>query len=153
MNRVPFIALILALLAAAQIFAAPVFAQGAKPASKAAPAAKGQPAQKDDPNADLAFGAFQRGYYLTAFNEATKRVEQKQDPKAMTLLAELYANGLGVKQDDNKAAEWYGLAAERGDREAMFALAMFRIGGRGGAKSREDAAKLLATAALSLIHI
>ena len=68
----------------------------------------------------------QRGYYLTAFNEATKRVDEKQDPKAMTLLAELYANGFGVKQDDAKAAEWYRLAADRGDREAMFALAMFR---------------------------
>ena len=65
----------------------------------------------------------------------------------MTLIAELYANGFGVKQDDAKAAEWYRLAADRGDREAMFALAMFRIGGRGGAKSKEDAAKLLASAA------
>ena len=111
------------------------FAQSAKPAPKApaAPAAKEQAAPpKSDPNADLAFGAFQRGYYLTAFNEATKRVDEKSDPKAMTLLAELYANGLGIKHDDAKAAEWYRLAAERGDREAMFALAMFRISGRGG---------------------
>ena len=108
---------------------------------------RNKPRRKSDPNVDLAFGAFQRGYYLTAFNEATKRVDEKQDPKAMTLLAELYANGFGVKQDDAKAAEWYRLAADRGDREAMFALAMFRIGGRGGAKSREEAAKLLASAA------
>ncbi len=35
----------------------------------------------------------------------------------MTLLGELYANGLGVPQDDKKAAEWYKLAAARGDRE------------------------------------
>jgi len=52
---------------------------------------------------DDAYGAFQRGYYLTAFNEATKRVDENKDPKAMTLLAELYANGFGVKQDDAKA--------------------------------------------------
>ena len=44
----------------------------------------------------------------------------------MTLLGELYANGLGVPQDDKKAAEWYKLAAARGDANAMFALAMFR---------------------------
>ena len=39
------------------------------------------------------------------------------------------------KQDDEKAAEWYRLAAERGDREAMFALAMFALSGRGGPKT------------------
>ena len=76
---------------------------------------------------DLAFGAFQRGYYLTAFELATNRVEQNDDPKAMTLLGELYANGLGVPQNDTKAADWYKLAAARGDREAMFALAMFAL--------------------------
>ena len=54
----------------------------------------------------------------------------------MTLLGELYANGLGVANDDKKAAEWYKLAAERGDREAMFALAMFRMSGRGGPRDR-----------------
>ena len=43
-----------------------------------------------------------------------------------------------------KAAEWYQLAADRGDRDAMFALAMFRIGGRGGPKDRDEAAQLLA---------
>ena len=35
--------------------------------------------------------------YLTAFAEATKRIEEKSDIKAMTLLAELYADGLGVQ--------------------------------------------------------
>ena len=50
-------------------------------------------------------------------------------------------------RDDNKAAEWYQLAADRGDRDAMFALAMFRLGGRGGPANREEAAKLLAAAA------
>jgi TPR repeat protein len=95
---------------------------------------------------DLAYGAYQRGYYLSAANHATRRVAWG-DAKAMTLLGELCANGFGVVQDDNKAAEWYGLAAERGDREAMFALAMFRMGGRGGAQNREEAARLLAAAA------
>ena len=65
-------------------------------------------------------------------------------PNAMTLLGELYANGFGVARDDNKAAEWYRLAAERGDRDAMFALAMFNIGGRAGAVDRDEAAQLLA---------
>ena len=96
---------------------------------------------------DLAFGAFQRGYYLTAFSLATQRAEDKSDPKSMTLLGELYANGLGVPRDDAKAAEWYKLAAGRGDPNAMFALAMFRLEGRAGPRDREKSAKWLAAAA------
>jgi TPR repeat protein len=96
---------------------------------------------------DLAFGAFQQGHYLTAFNIATNRIELKKDPKSMTLLGELYAGGLGVPQNDAKAAEWYKLAADRGDREAMFALAMFRLQGRAGPRDRDAGAKWLAAAA------
>src|SRR6266851_6231016 len=47
-------------------------------------------------DADLAYGAFQRGFYMTAFATATRRVEEKNDVKAMTLLGELYANGFGI---------------------------------------------------------
>ncbi len=96
---------------------------------------------------DLAYGAFQTGHYLTAFGIATNRVELRKDPKAMTLLGELYGGGLGVPQNDAKAAEWYKLAADRGDREAMFALAMLRLQGRAGPRDRDAAAKWLAAAA------
>ena len=117
----------------------------AKPAPKPVPRKPpaGKPVATDIPPAlapvsasardpDLAFGAFQRGYYLTALQIATQRVNEKGDVKSMTLLGELYANGFGVARDDNKAVEWYRMAADRGDREAMFALAMFRLAGRGG---------------------
>ena len=87
-----------------------------------------RPAGATEP--DLAFGAFQTGHYLTAFGIAINRIELKKDPKAMTLLGELYPGGLGVPQNDVKAADWYKLAADRGDREAMFALAMFWVQGR-----------------------
>src|SRR5580704_8106879 len=146
------IALALAAFAAA-ILLFPAAAQN--PPATAAP--KAQPAKPKPPAAapstpapapaanngrppDLAFGAFQRGYYITAFALATKNVDDKADPKAMTLLGELYANGLGVAQDDQKAAEWYKLAADRGDREAMFALAMFRLAGRAGPRDRDASA-------------
>ena len=46
-----------------------------------------------------------------------------------------------------RPCEWYKIAAERGDREAMFGLAMFRIAGRGGPKDRDEAARLFAAAA------
>jgi TPR repeat protein len=117
----------------------------AAPATSApAPAATGAPRHE----ADLAYGAFQRGYYLTAFAIATRRVNEDKDVKAMTLLGELYAYGLGVQRDDKKAAEWYRLAADRGDREAMFALGLLYLGGRvSGSVDREQGAKLLAAAA------
>jgi uncharacterized protein len=118
----------------------------AKPAPADAAATTAAPATPGH-EPDLAFGAFQRGYYLSALSLATKRVEEKQDIKAMTLLGEIYANGFGVSRDDVKAASWYKQAADRGDREAMFALAMFRLSARGGPLSREEATRLLAAAA------
>ena len=65
------------------------------------------------------------------------------------MLGELYANALGVKRDYAKAADWYKRAADGGDREAMFALAMMRLDGRGGAgrpRGRREAAGLLGQA-------
>jgi hypothetical protein len=105
------------------------------------------PAPANGREPDLAFGAFQRGYFLTAFSLATQRAADKNDMKSMTLLGELYANGWGVPQDDRKAADWYKLAADRGDPNAMFALAIFRLTGRAGPRDREASAKLLASAA------
>ncbi len=82
----------------------------------AVPPASGQPP-------DLAYGAYQRGQYVTAFREATKRIEANpKDAAAMTLLGELYNQGLGVKQNPVKAAEWYRLAAAQNDAAAMSSL-------------------------------
>ena len=123
-------------------------AAATSPAATPAPTATVTPAPvPDDPNLDLVYGAYQRGFYKTAFDLATKRAEENGDPKAMTMLGELYANAMGVKRDDAKAAQWYKRAADSGDREAMFELAMLRLAGRGGAVNREEAAKLLASSA------
>jgi len=120
----------------------------ANPKPAAAPAVTVTPAPApDNPNIDLVFGAYQRGQYKTALDLATQRVQERNDPKAMTMLGELYANAMGVKHDDAKAAEWYRRAADAGDREGMFALAMLRIAGRGGPVNRDEAAKLLASSA------
>jgi TPR repeat protein len=112
-----------------------------------APAATAAPATAGGNAPDLAFGAFQRGHYITALGLATQRAVDRKDPKSMTLVGELYANGLGVPQNDKKAAEWYQLAAGRGDPSAMFALAMFDLQGRAGPRDRQKSAKLLADAA------
>lgn len=96
-----------------------------------------------DPNADVAFGAYQRGLYLRAYDEAKRRAEATPpDPAAMTLLGELYANGYGVSRAPETAVGWYARAAKAGDRQAMTALALARVEGFGGPKDEKAAAAL-----------
>ena len=71
---------------------------------------------------DLAYGAFQRGYYLTAMQLALPRAEAG-DPAAQTLIAELHVQGFGIARDLDAAAQWYRFAAEAGDPQAQFAYA------------------------------
>ncbi len=68
---------------------------------------------------EIAFGAYQRGYYLTALNLALPLADSG-DPAAQTLIGELYWNGFGVARDRKKAAQWYEFAANAGNREAQF---------------------------------
>jgi TPR repeat protein len=137
-----------ALATALALIVSPAMAQKAAPKKEQTPPpVKPNAGPGESTTGDIAYGAYQRGHYLTAFAVATKRVEETSDPVAMTLLAVLYGNGYGIPKDDTKAAEWYKIAADRGDREAMFGLAMFRISGRGGPKDRDEAARLFAAAA------
>ena len=94
-----------------------------------------------------AYGAFQRGQYLTAFTIATQRVEQQRRRQGDGAARRALCHRPGREAGRHKAAEWYRLAADRGDRDAMFALAMLRMAGRAGPVNREEAAKLLAAAA------
>ncbi len=97
---------------------------------------------------DLAFGAYQRGLFLTAFREATQRIATDPgDAAAMTLLGELYARGLGVAQDWVKAADWYRLAAARGDPQAAYSLGMILLDGRTATRDQTAARRLLESAA------
>jgi TPR repeat protein len=97
---------------------------------------------------DLAFGAFQRGYYVTALHEAMKRVDANpKDGAAMTLIAELYSQGLGVKADPVEAARWLKLGAEQGDRQAIFGLGLAKLNGTGVPKDRAGAQALFQKAA------
>ncbi|MDJ1158261.1 tetratricopeptide repeat protein [Chelatococcus sp. SYSU_G07232] len=101
-----------------------------------------------DPKADLAYGAYQRGLYVTALREATARLGgNPDDAVAMTLLGELYAQGLGVAQDPGKAADWYRLAHAKGNADATFALAMLTLQGRGATKDEKAGLALLEEAA------
>ena len=97
---------------------------------------------------DLAFGAFQRGQYVTALDEALKRVKSNpDDAAAMTLLGELHREGFAVRRDPEAAARWYRLAALKGDRQAQFALGMAHMSGSGVEKSAALAREWLDKAA------
>ena len=115
-----------------------------------APVAAGQP-QPVDPRRfgkreDAAFGAFQRGLYITAFNLARPRAEEG-DAAAQTLLAEIYARGLGIRRDPAKAAQWYSRAAEQGNPDAQFQYALLLIDGVHVDKDVDQAFALMEDAA------
>jgi uncharacterized protein len=96
---------------------------------------------------DLAFGAYQRGYYVTALREALKRLEtNRSDVAAMTLLGEIFTEGVGVRQDKVEAARWFELAGKLGGREAQFALGMAYLRGDGVPKDRALAIEWLSEA-------
>lgn len=95
---------------------------------------------------DEAFGAYQRGLYLTARNLALPRAEQG-DPAAQTLLAEIYARGLGVSRDKEEAAKWYRLAAGQGVAEAQLQYALILLDRKNDPAAIDEARKLMKAAA------
>lgn len=95
---------------------------------------------------DEAYGAFQRGYYLTAMGLALPRA-QLGDRAAQTLVAELLDSGLGVKRDRKAAAFWYEQAANAGDPAAMFKFAVMLMEGSVVARDPKRADELMKKAA------
>lgn len=97
---------------------------------------------------DAAYGAFQRGLYITAFNLALPRAREG-DAAAQTLVAEIYSRGLGVRRDEAQAARWYQAAAEQNVPEAQFQYALLLLDGRFVERDREQAFALMEEAANS----
>lgn len=98
--------------------------------------------------ADNAYGAYQVGHYRRALSEALKRVEaDNNDAAAMTLIGELYRQGLGVAPDQKVATEWYERAEARGDINAAFALATQLLDEKSGKRDPARAGALLEKAA------
>lgn len=96
--------------------------------------------------ADQAFGAFQRGLYITAYNLALPRAEGG-DPAAQTLLAEILSRGLGRPRNFAQAARWYASAAEQGVPDAQFQYALMLLDGTYVKKDRKEAYALMQAAA------
>ena len=58
------------------------------------------------------------------------RARKLGDPAAQTLVAELFAAGLGVARNMDEAAFWYAQAAESGDASAQFKYGVMLLEGR-----------------------
>jgi TPR repeat protein len=129
-----------------------MFLAGAAHAASQAEPPKDTPAGAVDENrfggppSDAAYGAYQRGLYMTALNLALPRAEAGDAP-AQTLVAEILSRGLGVKRDEAQAAKWYQLAAEQGVPEAQFQYALMLIDGRFVPKDAKGAYALMQAAA------
>lgn len=142
----------LALLAAGPAHAQDKAAPSATPSNETTGATGAAPAETPTtdrfggPPADAAYGAFQRGLYMTALNLAMPRAEAG-DSAAQTLVAEILSRGLGVARDEAKAAKWYQLAAEQGVPEAQFQYALMLLDGRFVTKDPQGAYALMQAAA------
>jgi TPR repeat protein len=95
---------------------------------------------------DMAYGAYQRGLYLTALQLALPRAEAG-DAAAETLAAEIYARGLGVPRNPEKAKEFYGKAAKQGVPEAEFRYALILMGNKQPGEAPDEAFQLMKQAA------
>lgn len=104
-----------------------------------------EPSAANDANAP--FAAYQRGAFLEAVKLAEVRAEKNKDTRAMTLLGELYGEGVGVPADPKKSLDYYQRAAAAGDVYATFAVGMLYLQGAGVTRSKDEAAKYFRRAA------
>jgi TPR repeat protein len=105
------------------------------------------------PPPDVAFGAYQRGLFRTAFKEAMKRIETNpKDAAAMTLIGEIYRDGLATRQNVAEATRWYRLASGLGNKEAAFQLGVVLLDGAADVPKDTAAAKAQFEKAAALGH-
>lgn len=99
-----------------------------------------------NPTPAAAYGAFQRGLYLTAMDMALPLAEEG-NAAAQALVAELFAEGFAVPRDLEQASFWYSQAAAGGDPAAQFKYAIMLLSGQHAEKDPERARKLMKEAA------
>ncbi len=85
-----------------------------------------------------AYRAYQRADYKAALAELQPLARQG-DYKAQRLLAEMYADGLGVEQDYKQASLWYQRSADQGYAPAMAGLGDLYFYGNGVAQDQKEA--------------
>jgi TPR repeat protein len=79
--------------------------------------------------------------------ETFKKAAEQGNDKAQNNLGVCYANGLGVKQDLEKAAKWWTKAAQQGYASAQNNLGVCYENGLGVKQDLEKAAKWYTAAA------
>ena len=97
-------------------------------------------------NIDDAYGAYQRGLYLSAMNMALPKA-QLGDAAAQTLVAELMNNGLGVRRNPADATFWYEQAAKAGDANAQYKYALMLLTGDNVKQDKKAADAMMRKAA------
>ena len=78
--------------------------------------------------------------------EYQKKAEQG-NVAAQVLLGDCYDKGKGIKQDYDKAAEWFTKAAEQGNPAAQYMLGNYYLSGKGVEENKREAIKLYRKAA------
>ena len=116
------------------------------PPGKAAAVPDDDPSPQQSASENLAYGAFQRGLYLTALKLA-QPLANLGDPSAQTLVGEIYSRGLGVPRNEKEAARWYQAAAKSGDAEGQFRYALLLLDGTAIPKDQAQARDLMKAAA------
>ncbi len=101
------------------------------------------PPRADGRPPDYAFGAYQRGNFLFALEEAERRVDQNpKDAAAMTLIGAIYHDGAAVGRNDLEASRWYRLASNLGDPQAAYELGTLLVQGADGVPKDTAGAKV-----------
>lgn len=93
-----------------------------------------------------AIALFQDKHYEEARQVALDFAE-KGDVRAMVMLGTMYQAGYGVQEDAREAARWYTLAADKGNKDALFSLAMMLLDGSLGTIDKVRGIPLLVKAA------
>ena len=93
------------------------------------------------PAADLEAGleAVERDDYAAALREFLPLAVQG-DALAQLMMGGMYADGVGVPQDDTEAVTWWRKAAQQGEAEAQYRLGFMYANGRGVPQDDTEAA-------------
>ena len=93
------------------------------------------------------FDAYNKGDYATALKKLTPLAEQGH-AIAQNNLGQMYRYSLGVRQDDQKAMEWYTKAALQGHAGAQFRLGFMYDSSQGVRQDYQKAVKWYTKTAL-----
>lgn len=95
---------------------------------------------------DVALRAYEDESYIVSL-EAFKVLGAKGDKRAQTYVGTIYAEGLGVEEDNDTAFRWFELAAIQKYAEAQYGLGMLHLSGQIDEANTETALQWLRLAA------